>query len=112
MILSELKRYQEALTAYNRANAIKENDPNVLVGKGYALMKLNKDEEAITAFDTALKIDGNNIVAQQNKEFVMHKLEQKKKPLPGANPKLKSSIAAHYSTYGSYEVHSQIWKLW
>jgi len=50
--LREMKKYEEAIRTYNKANEIKQ-DGNAYAGIGFALMELGRYEEAINAFHKA-----------------------------------------------------------
>ena len=41
-MLSELKRYEEALAAYEKALQLDRNDPDAYIGKGNALKHLGR----------------------------------------------------------------------
>jgi tetratricopeptide (TPR) repeat protein len=53
-LLDELKRYEEALQAYNR---IQEADSPVWHNKGITLANLKRYEQAIAAYDKAIQIN-------------------------------------------------------
>ena len=69
--LSELGKYSEAITCYDKAIAIDPNYVEAWNNKGNALYMLGKYSEAITCFDKVIEIDPNNDVAWTNKGFAL-----------------------------------------
>ncbi|MEO0969587.1 MAG: tetratricopeptide repeat protein, partial [Cyanobacteria bacterium J06639_18] len=65
------KKYNEALTAYNKANEINPNNSAVLTGKAMILVRLDKYQDALTNFNDALNIDPDNILAQKQRDKLL-----------------------------------------
>ncbi len=55
--LQELKRYGEALDAFDKALEISPDNAKILFSKGIALKNLMKYEEALQTFDRSLEIN-------------------------------------------------------
>ncbi len=72
--LGNLKRYEEAIQAYDRVLAIDPNNSSAWNNKGCALNSLDRYEEAIQAYDRALAIDPNFILAGNNKSYALDAL--------------------------------------
>jgi tetratricopeptide (TPR) repeat protein len=71
-------RYYEAITYYNKALGIDPNNFDSLLGKGYALDKLQKYEKAIPYLDKALKIYPHNFYALYEKAVALSGLGRDK----------------------------------
>ncbi|NJL87337.1 MAG: tetratricopeptide repeat protein [Leptolyngbyaceae cyanobacterium SM1_1_3] len=67
LALSELEKFEEALTSFDRATRFNPNSPKAWDNRGYVLMKLGRDSEAIRSFDKALETDANYDKALYNK---------------------------------------------
>src|SRR5258706_4363313 len=70
--LLSLKRYPEALAAYDRALALDPNEVDAWSNKGLALRSLKRHSEAVVAFDRALALDPDDVVALSGKRSVFH----------------------------------------
>ncbi|MFA5347581.1 MAG: tetratricopeptide repeat protein [Methanoregula sp.] len=55
LILSQLKRFEEALSAYDEAIRLDPDYAPVWSDKGFTLRQLNRFEEALSAYDAASK---------------------------------------------------------
>jgi predicted O-linked N-acetylglucosamine transferase (SPINDLY family) len=55
-VLSQLRRHNEALPAYDRAISLKPDLPEAWSGRGQALMVFKRYEEAYAAYDQAMKL--------------------------------------------------------
>lgn len=53
-VLGELRRYEEAATAFTTALSLNPNLPNALLGLGFVCSKLNRAEQALSAYDRAI----------------------------------------------------------
>jgi tetratricopeptide (TPR) repeat protein len=76
--LRDLKRYEEALAAYEQAIRL---DPNYAVAygnKGNALRSLKRYEEAVAACEQAIRLDPNEAGAYHNKGNALDKLTRSK----------------------------------
>ncbi|MEI2617901.1 MAG: tetratricopeptide repeat protein [Thermomicrobiales bacterium] len=71
--LDNLGRYEEAITAYDAALALR-TDPEALNNKGVALDNLGRYEEAITAYDAALALRAEYPEALNNKGVALRNL--------------------------------------
>src|SRR5660398_150697 len=72
--LNRLGKYQEAITAFDKALEIDPQDRTAWNNKGLALANLGKYQEAITAYDKALEIDPQDKLALINKEIALNRL--------------------------------------
>ncbi|MFB8788484.1 MAG: tetratricopeptide repeat protein [Potamolinea sp.] len=61
--LLELKRYKEALDAYNQAVELKPEYAEAFLGQGNSLLELKRYEESIEAYDKAIQIQPNYVDA-------------------------------------------------
>jgi tetratricopeptide (TPR) repeat protein len=71
-----LKRYEEALAAFEQAIRLDPNDASTYHGKGIALGGLKRYEEALAAFEQAIRLDPNNPTYHANKGIALFKLER------------------------------------
>ena len=62
-----LKRFEEAIQAFDRALAIDKLDATAWFMKGYVLGGLGRRDEAIQAYDRAIAIDGNDSITWTSK---------------------------------------------
>ena len=74
--LYSLKRYEEALTAYEKAIRLDPNDPTYHVNKGNALLSLKRYEEALTAYEEAIRLNPNNDLYHLHKNIALRNLKQ------------------------------------
>ncbi len=74
--LRELKRYEEALSAYEQALRLDPNFADAYINKGIALRELKRQEEALAAYEQALRLDPNYAVAHNNKGNVLDDLKR------------------------------------
>ncbi|MEO9028848.1 MAG: tetratricopeptide repeat protein [Ktedonobacteraceae bacterium] len=74
--LYNLKRYEEALDAYNRAIALDPNFANAYNNKGAALNGLKRYEEALDAYNRAIALDPNFANAYHNKGIALRNLKR------------------------------------
>jgi tetratricopeptide (TPR) repeat protein len=70
--LCKLGRYEEAISSYDAALAIKPDYPAALYNKGFVLGNLGRYEEAISSYDAALAIkpDYHDALAARGKTFL------------------------------------------
>ncbi|MBU3632006.1 tetratricopeptide repeat protein, partial [Polynucleobacter sp. AP-Feld-500C-C5] len=73
--LIELKRYEEAITHFDRALSLKP-DSEAWSNKGATLNELKKHEEAITHFDRALSLQPDYAEAWSNKGIALNELKR------------------------------------
>ena len=71
-----LKRYVEAVEAYESSAEIDPNNPTVWESKADTDMILQNYEEAIDAYDRAIALDKENAAAWQNKGNAYSHLEK------------------------------------
>jgi tetratricopeptide (TPR) repeat protein len=76
--LSELKRYEEALAAYDQAFRLDPNDAYAYGNKGIALGGLKRYEEALAAFEQAIRLDSDLGYVYHNKGLALERLGRKK----------------------------------
>ena len=68
-----LKRYSEALAAYDQAIRLDPNYANAYAYKSYALNSLERFDEALTACELAIRLDPNEALAHYNKgDILLH----------------------------------------
>lgn len=75
-------KYQESLSAFDKAISLDQNDHNAWAGKGEALLALGKSQDALLAFNKALEINPNNERAQRGKATALIN----DIPYPSGNP--------------------------
>lgn len=73
-----LKRYDEALAAYNHAIMLNPTLACVYVGKGDALSNLKRYDEAHYAYNRAIALDPNFALAYYNKSLLLDILQRPK----------------------------------
>jgi tetratricopeptide (TPR) repeat protein len=61
--LLELKRYKEALEAYNQAIELKPEYAEAFLGQGNSFLELKRYEEAVEAYDKAIQLQPNYVEA-------------------------------------------------
>jgi uncharacterized protein YjbI with pentapeptide repeats len=74
--LADLKRYEEAIAAYDQALRLNPNDAAVYTSKGIALANLKRYEEAIAAYDQAHRLNPNDVIAYTSKGGALIFLER------------------------------------
>ena len=74
----EQKKYEEAITFYNKVLQIVENHEEALFKKGICLFHLYHDEEAIKCFDAALKITPGDAEVWAYKGYVLERNSEKR----------------------------------
>jgi tetratricopeptide (TPR) repeat protein len=74
-LLLNLKRYAEALAAYEQAIRLDPNHAAAYREKGYALSRLKRYAEALAAYEQAIRLDPNDAVAYANKGGVLSNLK-------------------------------------
>jgi tetratricopeptide (TPR) repeat protein len=72
--LENLKRYDEALVAYEQANRLDPNFASAYNGKGVALENLKRYQEALAAYEQAIRLDPNYATAYRGKGLTLDKL--------------------------------------
>jgi tetratricopeptide (TPR) repeat protein len=74
--LNKLKRYEEAIVAYDQAISLDPNYAPTYIVKGNALYGFKRYEEAIAAHDQAISLDPTNAYAYQNKGKALRELKR------------------------------------
>ena len=73
--LNQLKRYEEALTHYDRAIGLKPDYADALMNKGSTLNELKRYEEALINYDRAIALKPDYAVAWMNKGIALNELK-------------------------------------
>jgi tetratricopeptide (TPR) repeat protein len=76
--LDNLKRYEEAIAAYDQAIRLDPNNDVAYNNKGYALNELKRYKEALAAYEEAIRLDPNSAVAYNNKGNTLERLGKKR----------------------------------
>ncbi|MEW6493765.1 MAG: tetratricopeptide repeat protein [Cyanobacteriota bacterium] len=87
--LLELKRYEDALTAYNRAVEIKPEYAEAWKGKGDTLLELKRYEDARNAYDKAIQIQPDYGEAWIGRGNVLDSLQQYKEAVNSLDAAIK-----------------------
>ena len=74
--LNALKRYEEALAAYDQAIRLDPNYAKAYNGKGVALRDLKRYEEALAAFEHAIRLNPNDANAYHGKGNALSELKR------------------------------------
>src|ERR1700680_3777011 len=74
--LSDLKRFEEALAAYEQAIRLDPDDAAIYYNKSAALMDLKRYEEAVIALEQAIRLDPNDTYAYTNKGVALIELKR------------------------------------
>ena len=80
-VLSDLKRFEEAIKAYDRGLSLHTKWGGGWIGKGNCFSKLMRYEEAIQSFDRAIAIKQNIASAWSGKGIALYKLERNEKAI-------------------------------
>src|SRR6266699_3362940 len=72
----QLKKYEEALVAFEQAIRLDPNLPSAYNSKGIALSNLQRYEEAVVAHEQAIHLNPNDARAYNNKGSALHYLER------------------------------------
>ncbi len=72
--LEDLKRYNQALAAYEQAIRLDPKYTFAVVGKGNVLWHLKRFEEALAVYEQAIRFDPNYAFAYHNKGLALDKL--------------------------------------
>ena len=102
-VLYDLRRYQEALAAYEQAIHLDPNDAVAYMNKGYALHDLERYQEALAAYEQAIHLDSNDAIAYYSKGNVLGALERYQEALAayGQAIHLDPDLAIAYYSKGN-----------
>jgi len=75
-MLSNLKRYEEALAAYEQTSRLDPNYALAYYNKGNTLSDLKRYEEALAAYEQAIRLDFKNADIYINKGTAFHNLKR------------------------------------
>jgi len=75
------KKYEEAITCYNKTIKLQPNSPEAWYNKGIALLNLQKYEEAITCYEKSIKLKPNWVDAWYNQGTAYLKLQKYKEAI-------------------------------
>ncbi|MGA2240114.1 MAG: tetratricopeptide repeat protein, partial [Candidatus Bathyarchaeia archaeon] len=89
VVLGRLKRYKEALPAYNKAIKLQPDYARAWYNKGVALGNLNRYKEALPAYNKAIKLQPDDAKAWHNKGSSLGNLNRYKEALPAYNKAIK-----------------------
>ncbi len=76
MALFNLKRYEEAIAAYEQAIRLNPNHATAYYNKGNALFNIKRYEEAIAAYEQAIRLNPNHATAYYNKGMALFDLKR------------------------------------
>ena len=83
--LYQLKRYEEAQSAYQKALSIRPNYTEAWVGQGNALQQLQRYEEALAAYEKAIQIDPEDWQAWVGRAQVFERLGRDQEAIDAFN---------------------------
>ena len=97
-----LKRYEEALAAYEQAIRLDPNDALAFYNKGGALIELKRHEEALTACEQAIRLDPNDALAYSRKGYTLYELKRYGEALAACEQaiRLDPNLADAYTNKG------------
>jgi tetratricopeptide (TPR) repeat protein len=95
--LFNLKRYGEALKAYEQALDLDPNDARIYSNKGRALYELSRYKEALRACKRAIRLDPNNVHAHTGKGAALYGLKKYEEALRACEQALRLDPNDAYS---------------
>jgi len=98
--LFDLKRYEEALTAYDQALRLDPNNALAYTRKGNALGDLKRSEEALAAHEQALRLNPNSALAYNNKGMTLLNLKRFEEALAAYDQALRLDPNDALAYYG------------
>ncbi|MFL5588082.1 MAG: tetratricopeptide repeat protein [Ktedonobacteraceae bacterium] len=104
--LWNLKRYEEALAAFEQALRLDPNLASAYYNKGKALLDLNRPEEALAAFEQALRLDPNLTSAYHGKGAALWELKRPEEALAAFEQALRldpNDALAYYNKGNTLE---------
>ncbi len=72
----QLKKYEEALVAFEQAIRLDPNLPSAYNSKGIALSNLQRYEEALVAYEQAIRLNPNLALAYRSKGLALYSLQR------------------------------------
>jgi len=87
--LLELKRYRDALDAYNRAVELRPEYAEAWKGQGNTLLELKRYEEALDAYDKAIQVQPNYLEAWNNRGKALDHLQRYEEAINSFDAALK-----------------------
>lgn len=85
----DLKRYQEALTAYKKALKIRPDYLEAWAGQGDALFHLKQSKEALDAYDKAIQIQPDYLEAWRGRGYALTQLQRFEEAVDSFNKALE-----------------------
>jgi len=107
--LAKLKRYEEAIKAYEKAIEINPKDDKAWYNKGFYLTKLKRYEEAIGAYEKAIEINPKEALGYSNMGelfFKVGNLEDASKNAKNAL-KINENLASALSLQGRIDIEEK-----
>jgi tetratricopeptide (TPR) repeat protein len=95
----KLQRYEEAISAYERAINIKSDYYEAWYCKAYLLEQLQRYEEAIASYDRALQIQPNAPDAWTNRGIALEKLQRYQEAIASFDTALQIQAEYPYAWY-------------
>jgi tetratricopeptide (TPR) repeat protein len=101
--LYNLKRYDEAIAAYEQAIRLGPNYASAYYGKGLALYNLKHYDEAIAAYEQAIRLDPNYAFAYHCKSVALDNLKRYDEALAASEQaiRLDPDLAFAYNSKGN-----------
>ena len=102
-LLTDLRRFDEAVINYNKALTLNPNFPEALLGRGNAFVELQRYQEAIQDYDKALSLVPDFALAHCNKGKALYDLQKFEQALIcyGKAVELAPDFAEAYSNRGN-----------
>ena len=98
--LNGLKRYEEALAAYEQAIRLDPNYTYAYYGKGNALSDLKRYEEALAAYEQAIRLDPDDADYYHNKGIALNELKRHEEALAAYEQAIRLDPNYTYAYYG------------
>ncbi len=101
--LRDLKRYEEAIAAYDQAIRLDPNYATAYINKGNALNNLKRSEEAIAAYDQAIRLNPNYATAYNDKGNALYDLKRSEEAIAAYDQaiRLDPNYANAYNNKGA-----------
>ncbi len=95
--LDGLKRYDDAIGAFDKAIALKPDYPRAYNNKGIALKNTGKFDEAIAAYDKAIELKPDLVPAYNNKGIALFFLGKHDEAIKAFDKAIELKPADHYA---------------